>query len=146
MRGTVIGDTVTIHALTPIPHADATPDKVEFYHDDAIAPNGARDSFIGSLHSHPGPDVDGAPSVADWKSAFECGEIVSGIMTLVPGANGRFRSSFYFWPTRPLCAVVHPRVRAPRKRKNTPTSIPSDAIDVSVSNPVQSDSTPNDKA
>jgi len=118
MRGRVVGDTVTITRFVPIPHATATPDTVEFLHDDAITKKDGTDAFVGTCHSHPGEGCDAAPSVADWKSAFDCGEIVSGIVVVERGGNGKLRAGrIHFYESRPPIAVVHPRVRAPRKKR-----------------------------
>lgn len=144
MRGRVIGDTVTITRFTALPHR-STEDETNYFVDDAIAPPQQEgDTFVGVAHSHPGAGSDAAPSKEDWKSAFRSGEIVMGIMVVEKRENGKFRTELEFYESRPPIAIVHPRVRAPRKKKAdiVVTSILLDAIDPNASNTVQSTDTP----
>src|ERR1051325_2602788 len=137
MRGRVVGDTVTITRFVAIPQS-ATKSSVTYLLNDAVTEKhaAASDEFIGSIHSHPGTDMDAAPSVADWKSSFDCGDIVSAIMVVEPRANGTFRTEIRFWPALPPIAIVHPRTRPPKKKL---PSIKPDTMPDNVHNNLQTE-------
>lgn len=132
--GTVRGDTVTVEALRDVAHT-ATPETVGAEIHDQFAAK-EKLQYLGTLHDHPEP-TDATPSQADWDDAFNTGEIVFGVMAVWKGENEKFRTAVEFWETRPRIAVVHPRVRAPRKKK----PIITDAIESNVQNPAQTEVT-----
>lgn len=140
IRGRIVGDTVTVTRFVPIAEAKSTLNKIEYYHDDAITTGKDTDGFLGVAHSHPGKpgECDAAPSSADWKSAFECGEIVMGILVVEPRANGKFRTEFRFYESHPPIAVVHPRVRAPRQKRDL-SDVPMRQFSIAVPIPLELD-------
>lgn len=113
--GRLAGDTVVVSSFRPVEHT-ATTERLDYHIADAVVPRGGEtEHFLGSCHSHPGSDVDVAPSATDWRMAYNCGEIICGIMTVVPNAKGKYKTETEWWQPRPAIVMVHPRIRQEKK-------------------------------
>ena len=120
--GRVEGDSVIIHHLRDV-EQQASNDKVEAFVSDMVSPiSQTAEQYLGSLHSHPDCG-DPSPSYQDWLNAYNCGERVFGVMSLVKGPSGRFSDALMWNEPRPLIDTIHPRIR--KTWKTPKTSYPS---------------------
>lgn len=116
MWGWVRGDTVTVEALRDAAHTP-TDSEISTTVADQFAPHSTTPlHYLGTIHSHPDCG-DTSPSVTDWDDGFTTGETVFFVMSVRKGENGRFRTDLRPWEPRPPIAIVYPRVRGERRRR-----------------------------
>jgi proteasome lid subunit RPN8/RPN11 len=106
--GRISGQVIQILAFYPIEH-EGTPGRCAYY---AAAMEEQQDGtdcppkmkWLGTIHSH--PEGSSTPSDADWETAREDGEVISGIYQILPSLKRKGRKigkvKFYSEPVQEL--------------------------------------------
>ena len=116
-------DVFMITSIKDVAHT-ATGDSAKAKYDSCVMPDGSRETWLGTIHTHP-DSTDATPSQTDWDNSLVCGELLFGVMKVGKKPNGRLYTELRWWEPRAAITMIHPRVREAKKP-------PAPVVEVSV--------------